>query len=90
MAGFESSMLAVLSPGDSGLAILGGIIGCGMVIIGAGIGIGFIGGKAVEAIARQPEVAGRILTTMIIAAALIEGVTFFALIIGFLAVNWMH
>jgi len=48
MAGFESSMLAVLSPGDSGLAIFGGIIGCGMAIIGAGIGIGFIGGKAVE------------------------------------------
>jgi F-type H+-transporting ATPase subunit c len=90
MAGFESSMLAVLSPGDSGLAIMGGIIGCGLAIIGAGIGIGLIGGKAVEAIARQPEVAGRILTTMIIAAALIEGVTFFALVIGFLAVNWMH
>ena len=90
MAGFESSMLAVLSPGDSGLAILGGIIGCGMVIIGAGLGMGFIGGKAVEAIARQPEVAGRILTTMIIAAALIEGPTFFALVIGILAVNWMH
>ena len=90
MAGLESSMLAVLSPGDSGLAIFGGIIGCGMIIIGASIGIGFIGGKAVEAIARQPEVAGRILTTMIIAGALIEGVTFFALIIGFLAVNWMH
>ena len=90
MAGFESSMLAVLSAGDSGLAIFGGIIGCGMVIIGAGVGIGFIGGKAVEAIARQPEVGGRILITMIVAAAMIEGVTFFALVIGFLAVNWMH
>ena len=90
MAGFESSLLAVLSPGDSGLAIFGSIIGCGLAIIGAGIGIGFIGGKAVEAIARQPEVAGRILTTMVIAAALIEGVTFFALVIGFLAVNWMR
>ncbi len=90
MAGFESSMLAVLSAGDSGLAIFGGIIGCGMIIIGASIGIGFIGGKAVEAIARQPEVGGRILMTMIVAAAMIEGITFFALVIGFLAVNWMR
>ncbi|MCX5635641.1 MAG: ATP synthase F0 subunit C [Planctomycetota bacterium] len=83
-------MLAVLSAGDSGLAIFGGIIGCGLAIIGAGIGIGFIGGKAVEATARQPEAGGRIFITMIVAAAMIEGVTFFALIIGFLAVNWMR
>ena len=52
---------------------------------GAGLGIGRIGGMAVEAMSRQPEVAGGIQTGMIIAAALIEGATFFALIlIGFL------
>lgn len=56
-------------------------IGAGLVIIGAGIGIGMLARGAVESIARQPEVAGNIQTAMIIAAALIEGATFFALII---------
>ena len=56
-----------------------------LVILGAGLGIGRIGGQAVEAIARQPEATGNVQTAMIIAAALIEGATFFALIlIGFL------
>ncbi|WP_145383543.1 ATP synthase F0 subunit C [Botrimarina mediterranea] len=60
-------------------------IGAGLVILGAGLGIGKIGGMAVEAMSRQPEVSGNIQTGMIIAAALIEGATFFALIlIGFL------
>lgn len=56
-------------------------IGAGLVIIGAGLGIGLIGKSAVESIARQPEMAGTVQTAMIIAAALIEGVAFFALII---------
>lgn len=90
MVGLESNVLAVLASGDSGLAIMGSLIGCGLIIIGASFGIGLIGGKAMDAIARQPEMAGRILTTMLIAAALIEGVTFFALVIAFLAINWMH
>lgn len=60
-------------------------IGAGLVILGAGLGIGRIGGQAVEGMSRQPEAAGGIQTGMIIAAALIEGATFFALIlIGFL------
>tara|TARA_R110002111_G_scaffold153375_1_gene220199 strand:+ start:168190 stop:168513 length:324 start_codon:yes stop_codon:yes gene_type:complete len=58
-----------------------GAIGAGIAIIGAGFGIGKIGASAVEAIARQPEAGGKIQTAMIIAAALIEGATFFALII---------
>ncbi len=58
-----------------------GAIGSGVVILGAGLGIGKIGASAVESIARQPEMAGSIQTAMIISAALIEGVTFFALII---------
>ena len=61
--------------------LLGGAIGAGLVIIGAGLGIGRIGVAAVESMARQPEVAGNIQGAMIIAAALIEGVTFFALIV---------
>ena len=66
--------------------MLGGVIGCGLIVMGAAKGIGGLAGKATEAIARQPEMGGRIFTTMIIAAALIEGVTLFALIICLLAV----
>jgi F-type H+-transporting ATPase subunit c len=56
-------------------------IGAGLVILGAAMGIGGLTKSAVESMARQPETAGNIQTAMIIAAALIEGVTFFALII---------
>ena len=57
-----------------------------MVILGAALGIGGLAKSAVESMARQPEIAGNIQTAMIIAAALIEGVTFFALIIVLLQV----
>ena len=60
---------------------LGGAFGAGIVLLGAGLGIGKIGSSAVESMARQPEVAGNIQTAMLIAAALIEGATFFALIV---------
>ena len=63
------------------LITFSGAFGAGLVILGAGFGIGRIGGSAVESMARQPEVAGNIQTAMIIAAALIEGATFFALIV---------
>ena len=53
--------------------------------MGAGAGIGRIGGSAVESMARQPEVAGQIFTPMVLTAALIEGATFFALIVILLA-----
>lgn len=60
-------------------------IGAGLVIIGAGFGIGMLTRSAVESMARQPETAGNVQTAMIISAALIEGVSFFALIIiGFI------
>ena len=62
-------------------------IGAGLVVFGGAIGIGILAKSAVESQARQPEMAGRIQTTMIIAAALIEGFTFFALAIIFIAVN---
>jgi F-type H+-transporting ATPase subunit c len=64
-------------------AIGAGLIG-GLAVIGAGIGIGRIGGSAVESIARQPEMAGPIGTNMIIAAALVEGATLFAVVVGLL------
>ena len=64
----------------SGSGVAAGL-GMGLTIIGAGIGFGRIGGAALESMARQPEVAGRAQTGMIIIAALLEGVTFFSLIV---------
>ncbi len=61
-------------------------IGAGMVIIGAALGIGYLAKGAVESMARQPEVAGNVQTAMLIAAAMIEGATFFALAIIILQV----
>ena len=68
------------------LGKLGAAIGAGLAAIGAGIGIGKIGGSAMEAIARQPEASNDIRTNMIIIAALVEGVALFAVVVCFLAV----
>ncbi len=57
-------------------------IGAGLAVIGAGLGIGRIGGSAMDAIARQPEAGGKIQTAMIISAALIEGVALFAVVVS--------
>ena len=65
---------------------LGGAIGAGLAAIGAGIGIGQIGRGAVESIARQPEATNDIRATMILAAALVEGVALLAAVAGLLAV----
>ena len=67
-----------------GLAQLGAGIGAGIAAVGAGIGIGNIGKSALESIARQPEASSDIRTSMIIAAALIEGVALFAVVVCFL------
>jgi F-type H+-transporting ATPase subunit c len=64
---------------------MGGAIGAGLAVIGGALGIGRIGGSAVESIARQPEAAGQISTAMIITAALIEGAMLFAVVVGLLA-----
>ena len=66
---------------DKGTIALGAGIGAGLIVMGAAKGIGHLAGQAMEGIARQPEAGGRIGTNMIIAAALIEGFTFFALVI---------
>lgn len=63
------------------IAKMGAGIGAGIAVIGAGLGIGNIGKGAVESIARQPEAVGDIRSNMIIAAALIEGVAFFAIVV---------
>ncbi|MDP4290865.1 MAG: ATP synthase F0 subunit C [Bacteroidota bacterium] len=67
-------------------AKLGAGIGAGLAAIGGGIGIGGIGRGAMEAIARQPEAIGEIRSNMILAAALVEGVAFFAIVVSLLAI----
>lgn len=59
-----------------------GAIGAGLAVIGAGIGIGMIGGRAMDAMARQPEMADKIQTAMLIAAALVEGAALFGVVVG--------
>ncbi|MBL6611859.1 MAG: ATP synthase F0 subunit C [Flavobacteriaceae bacterium] len=58
------------------------LVGAGLIVIGAGIGLGNIGGSAMEGIARQPEATNKIQTAMIIIAALLEGLAFGALFLG--------
>lgn len=77
-------MLSLLLAADA-VAKFGAAIGGGIAAIGAGIGIGRIGGNAMDAMARQPEKIGELRSAMIIAAALVEGVAFFAVIIALLA-----
>lgn len=68
-----------------GLSKVGAAIGAGLAVIGAGIGIHGIGGRAMEAIGRQPEAESKVRTNMIIVAALLEGVALFAIVVCFLA-----
>jgi F-type H+-transporting ATPase subunit c len=78
------AMLQEAAGNSEGLAMLGKALGAGLTVIGAGIGIGRIGGSMTESMARQPEVMGTIQTAAIILAALIEGAALFALVIAFL------
>ncbi|AQQ72168.1 Lipid-binding protein [Limihaloglobus sulfuriphilus] len=71
---------------DKGLGMLAGLIACGLIVIGAGKGIGNLAGKATEAISRQPEAGGRIFTAMLVAASFIEGIALFALVICLVAI----
>ena len=76
-----SSVLLQIS---GSISTLGPGIGAGLAVMGAGLGIGRIGGSAMEAMARQPEVAGKVQTGMLIASALIEGAALFAIAVCFL------
>ena len=71
-------MFPLLEAASTGFAQLGMALGAGLATIGAGLGIGKIGSSAMEAIARQPEASGKIMTNMMIVSALIEGVALFA------------
>lgn len=66
---------------------MGAAIGAGLVTLGAGLGIGRIGGSAVEGIARQPEASGKIQGLTILTAAFVEGVALFGAVICFLIGN---
>ena len=79
-----SSILLQAAAGAS-MGKLGAAIGAAIAVIGAALGIGKIGASAMEAIARQPEAAGDIRMSMIIIAALVEGVALFAIVVCFLA-----
>ena len=65
-------------------AMLGAAIGAGLAVIGAGLGIGRLGGSAMEGMARQPEMAARIQTASLILAAFIEGAALFAIVVSLL------
>ncbi len=71
---------------DSTTGLMGAGIGAGIAALAAGLGIGRIGGSALESIARQPEATGDIRTNMIVAAALVEGAAFFAIVVCLLIV----
>ena len=68
---------------SKGFGMIGAGLAAGLSVIGAGMGIGNIGGRAVEGMARQPEAAGRIQTAALILAAFIEGVALFGVVVGF-------
>jgi len=79
--------LAILAPALIKLAAyIGAPIGAGLAVLGVGLGLGRIGAAALEGIARQPEVAGKIQTNMLLAAVLVEGVGIIALVICILAI----
>ena len=79
VAAMAADPAAATTAGASAMSLA--TIGAGIILLAAGYGIGQIGSHAVDSMARQPEAAGSIQTAMIISEALIEGVTFFALII---------
>jgi F-type H+-transporting ATPase subunit c len=68
--------------GSDGLRVLGRAVGAGIAVVGAGLGIGRIGGNMTESMARQPEIAGQIQTAALILAALIEGAALYGLVIA--------
>lgn len=84
---FALSAPAMAADGGMGGIHFGAAIGAAVTILGAGYGIGKIGTAAVESMARQPEAANKIQTAMIIAAALIEGVTLVALIVCIMSIG---
>lgn len=75
---------AMAQEGGTSINLGGAAFGMGILVFGAALGIGKIGSAAVESMARQPEVAGDIRGAMVVAAALIEGATFFGILMAYL------
>lgn len=69
-----------------GMTYLGAALGIGLAALGTGIGIGILAGKAMEAMARQPEMAAQLRTTMLIAIAFVEALALYALVVSFMLV----
>jgi F-type H+-transporting ATPase subunit c len=90
MTGLIGSVLAEAAGGGSVWPIVGAVASCAVVVLAASVGLATIGSKAAEAIARQPEAGARIFLAMVVAAAMVEGFTFFALLICFMTVFWMR
>ena len=89
-AGADSSAFEQKNSSDATtLSIFGALIGAGIIVFGAAFGISKIASSATDAIARQPEAGARIFTSMLLAGALIEGVSFFGLIVCFMAIMWL-
>ena len=80
-------LLNILLQATTNFGPFAGPIGAGLVVLGAGLGIGKIGSSAMESIARQPEAAGDIRMSMIIVAALIEGAALFAIVVCLMALG---
>ncbi len=78
------AILAQAEQASDGLASLGGGLAYGLAAIGPGIGIGYIVGKSVEAMARQPEAAGMVRTTMFLGIAFTEALALIGLVVIFL------
>lgn len=76
---------AAAASSASGLAKMGGAIGAGLAVIGCGLGIGRVGGSATEAMARQPEAAGMVRTTMFLGIAFVEALALIGFVVFFLA-----
>lgn len=81
-----TTLFIILEIAGEALAKIGAALGSAIIVLGAAYGIGKIGASALESMARQPESAGDIRSSMVVSAALIEGVSFFAIIICALAI----
>jgi len=84
-AAFGADPETAAAPMKMSLTGLGAGLAAGLAVLGAGVGVGRIGGSSVEAIARQPEASGKIFLYMIITAALVEGVALFGVVVGLVA-----
>jgi F-type H+-transporting ATPase subunit c len=87
MAAENAAAPSVNASGGNGLGVMGACLGAALAVIGGALGIGLIGSKAPEAIARQPEAAGSMFLAWLLPAAMIEGAMLFAVVVCYLAVS---